>query len=112
MRAIEGFNKGAAKENMGQANFATISELLDRAAAAGVFLSYAPEGLHFKLSVDMFPETLKREIVANKEALLAFLRQRQLDDESTSSRPAIHTYNRALQPAVLSFAQQRLWFID
>ncbi len=113
MTTIEEFdNREQRSAKMGQAIFLTISELLDRAAAAGVFLSYSQEGLHFKLSVDDFPALLKSEIVTNKVALLAFLRQRQLEDKSTLSLPPIRTYNRAFQPAVLSFAQQRLWFID
>ena len=96
---------------MGQEIFTTTFELLERAAEAGVFLSYTSDGLQFKLAADVFPEALKSEIVANKPALIEFLRQRQLD-ESTFSRPTIRAFDRTLQKAPLSFAQQRLWFID
>ena len=89
----------------------TTTELLERAAEAGVFLSYTSEGLQFKLAADVFPEALKSEIVANKPALIEFLRQRQFD-ESTFRRPTICAFDRTLQKAPLSFAQQRLWFID
>ncbi|HXA84426.1 MAG TPA: amino acid adenylation domain-containing protein, partial [Candidatus Dormibacteraeota bacterium] len=97
---------------MGQQILETIPELLERAAQAGVFLSYQQGGLHFRLSVDAFPEPLKLEIAENKAALIAFLKQRLLDDDSTLRRPAIAASNRAAQPTVLSFAQERLWFID
>jgi hypothetical protein len=68
--------------------FVAASELLERAAEAGVFLSYRQERLHFKLSAEVFPETLKSEIVANKAALIAFLSQRELDHESTRTPSA------------------------
>ncbi len=89
----------------------TIPELLKRAAAAGVFLSYGEGKLQFKLSVDNFPEALKSEIVDHKEALIAFLKQRSLEESSPSS-PVIHALERPIQSAALSYAQQRLWFID
>ncbi len=97
---------------MAQETFATISELLESAAEAGVFLSYSPAGLHYKLTAEVFPEKIKSAIAANKAALIEFLRQRQLDEESAFSRPAIRPSDRTLQKAPLSFAQQRLWFID
>jgi amino acid adenylation domain-containing protein len=97
---------------MAQETFATISELLESAAEAGVFLSYSPAGLHYKLTAEVFPEEIKSEIAANRAALIEFLRQRQLDEESAFSRPAIRPFDRTLQKAPLSFAQQRLWFID
>ncbi len=91
---------------------ANISELLKRAAEAGVFLSHRQGRLHFKLSVAVFPEALKNEIAANKAALIAFLKRRQFDDESTLSPPTIRPSNGKAKTASLSFAQQRIWFID
>jgi len=91
--------------------YGTITRLLERAAEAGVFLSCKEGQLHFQLSVDSFPEKLKKEIVANKEAIIAFLQQRQMESESTAGRPAIRPVNRALHTPA-SFAQERLWFID
>ena len=62
------------------------SKLLKRAAQAGVFLSYSQERLHFKLAVEVFPQALKNEIVANKAALIALLKQRREPDGNRSSR--------------------------
>jgi amino acid adenylation domain-containing protein len=88
-----------------------ISELLKRSADAGVFFSYENDELRFRLSVDTFPEDLKREVVANKAALVDFLKQRKLGARSESHRSVIPVADRK-QPLSLSFAQQRLWFID
>ena len=93
-------------------NFVAASELLERAAAAGVFLSYREERLHFKLSVEVFPESLKSEILANKAALIGLLRQRELDNGSPATRPRIVARARDTHELSASYAQQRLWFID
>ena len=97
---------------MGPETFVAASELLERAAEAGVFLSYRQERLHFKLSAEVFPETLKSEIVANKAALIAFLSQQELEDESTRSRPRVVARARETNEFPASRAQQRLWFLD
>jgi non-ribosomal peptide synthetase component F len=86
------------------------SKLLKRAAQAGVFLSYSQERLHFKLAVEVFPQALKNEIVANKAALIALLKQRREPDGNRSSR--ILPRLRETNELPTSFAQQRLWFID
>src|SRR5678815_2985933 len=88
------------------------SELLKRAAEAGVFLSHNEDRLHFKLAVEVFPEALKGEILANKGALISFLKQRTLDDETVPSRPRVVAHARKTNELPTSFAQQRLWFID
>jgi amino acid adenylation domain-containing protein len=93
-------------------NFVAASELLERAAEAGVFLSYGQERLHFKLSADVFPESLKSEIIEHKAALIEFLRCRELDNGSTLGRPRIVAQVRESNELPASFAQQRLWFID
>ncbi|HLM55885.1 MAG TPA: amino acid adenylation domain-containing protein, partial [Pyrinomonadaceae bacterium] len=94
---------------MAQEIFATIPELLERAAEAGVFVLYTPEGLHFVVTGGGFPEALKSEISANEAALTEFLRQGQLEEDSTLSRP---TPVDRTGPLPLSYAQRRLWFID
>ncbi len=91
----------------------TASELLKRAAEAGVFLSHNEDRLHFKLAVESFPEALKGEILANKGVLISFLKQRTLDDENAlNRRPRIVPHARETNELPTSFAQQRLWFID
>lgn len=85
------------------------SKLLRRAAQAGVFLSYSHEKLHFKLAVEVFPPALKNEIVANKAALIALLKQREpADNRSSRIQPRVRETNEL----PTSFAQQRLWLVD
>ena len=90
----------------------TASKLLERATDAGVFLSHSQERLHFKLAVNVFPEELKREILANKAALIAFLSQRESDGDGALSLPRIVPRPRETNELRASFAQQRLWFVD
>src|SRR5689334_13072400 len=90
----------------------TASKLLERAAEAGVFLSHSQERLHFKLTVNAFPEDLKREILANKAALIAFLSQRESNGDGALNLPRIVPRPRETNEIEASFAQQRLWFID
>ena len=88
------------------------SKLLKRAAQAGVFLSYSQERLHFKLTVEIFPQALKNEIVANKAALIALLKYREPDRNDALRPSRVVPHGRATNELPLSFAQQRLWFID
>jgi amino acid adenylation domain-containing protein len=97
---------------MAQETSNKISDLLERAAEAGVFLSYRDKGLHFKLAVNAFPEDLKNEIVANKAEVISFLKERQLAEKSTIPRCLNHSGRSESQVHMLSFAQRRLWFID
>ncbi|HKT96055.1 MAG TPA: condensation domain-containing protein, partial [Paraburkholderia sp.] len=88
-----------------------ISELLKKSADAGVFLSYENNELRFSLAVESFPEDIKREIIAHKPALIDFLKQRKLVASGGMHRPPLSIADRK-GPLHLSFAQQRLWFID
>ena len=88
------------------------SKLLTRAAQAGVFLSYSQERLHFKLAVEAFPQALKNEIVANKAALIALLKQREPDGNGALHSSRILPRVRETSELPTSFAQQQLWFID
>ncbi|HKN84609.1 MAG TPA: condensation domain-containing protein [Pyrinomonadaceae bacterium] len=88
------------------------SKLLKRAAQAGVFLSYSHEKLHFKLAVDVFPPALKNEIIENKAALIALLKQREPPSNGALRSSRIVPRPRETNELPTSFAQQRLWFID
>ena len=91
----------------------SLPEILQKAAEAGVFLSIGEKGLRFKLAADVFPEEVKREILANKAALIDFLKRRRASEGGALSRlPLPQCARRPEQPCVLSFAQRRLWFID
>src|SRR5216683_4242557 len=89
-----------------------IPGLLERASEAGVFLSHEDGRLHFKLSVGVFPVELKSEIVAHKTDLIAFLSRKQRESGAASTLPALRKFDRTGSPVPLSYAQQRLWFID
>ena len=91
-------------------NLTNLSELLKKAADAGVFLSYEKGGLRFR-AVGAFPEALRSEIAANREALIEFLGQRHGEAQAGPKRPPLPD-GRTSSPAILSFAQERLWFID
>jgi amino acid adenylation domain-containing protein len=88
------------------------SKLLKRAAQAGVFLSYSQERLNFKLTVEVFPQALKNEIVANKAALIALLKHREPGRNDALRPSRIVARARETNELPTSFAQQRLWFID
>src|SRR5205085_3038192 len=88
------------------------SKLLKRAAQAGVFLSYSHEKLHFKLAVDVFPPALKNEIIENKAAVIALLKQREPPGNGALRSSRIVPRPRETNELPTSFAQQRLWFID
>src|SRR5205085_7950489 len=81
-------------------------------AQAGVFLSYSHDKLHFKLAGDVFPPALKNEIVQNKAALIALLKQREANGNGALRPPRIVPRPRETNELPTSFAQQRLWFID
>ena len=89
----------------------SIEGLIRQSAEAGVFLFEKDGGLHFKLSVDEIPPALKAEIIANKAQIIAFL----ADAPTAASKPVRAALTRVPRDGgylPLSFAQQRLWFID
>jgi amino acid adenylation domain-containing protein len=88
-----------------------IGELIESAANSGVFLHLEGEQLGFELSVEVFPEAIKSKIIAHKPEIIAFLSK---GSQSTGAlvRPKITKVKRDSHCFQLSFAQQRLWFID
>lgn len=85
----------------------SISQLVASATSSGVYLYTEGGQLKYKLSVASFPENLKQEILANKQEIIHFLTKNEINPKSTISALASHDGHFPL-----SFAQQRLWFID
>jgi amino acid adenylation domain-containing protein len=89
----------------------SISNLIKRAADAGVFLFTEQNELRFKLSVTNFPVQIKTEILANKAQIIEFLAQQQTDDTDLPMAD-ITPVERQGKDLDLSFSQQRFWFMD
>ncbi|WP_052830181.1 non-ribosomal peptide synthetase [Gynuella sunshinyii] len=87
-----------------------IDALLKKSADAGVFLFVKDGNLGFKLSVDEFPADLKQEIISRKAELIAYLSMQQ-DAPATSDR-IIPSIDRTQAKLPVSYAQQRMWFMD
>lgn len=86
-------------------------ELLILAADQGVFLFCEEGQLRFKLSVSEFPARIKAQILENKQQLIDFLTRRG-GAHLTDSIEKITAVKDQHQPFSMSYAQQRLWFID
>lgn len=86
--------------------------LLLESAEQGVLLFHQDGQLGFELTRDTFPDELKERIVANRAALIEYLARMEAGRPSQALRPAIEprVHRDPLLP--LSYAQQRLWFID
>ncbi|MBQ4852893.1 condensation domain-containing protein, partial [Pseudoalteromonas sp. MMG012] len=85
----------------------SISQLVAEATSSGVYLYTEGGQLKYKLSVTSFPDEIKQRILKHKQAVIQFLDQ--VDAESKPQITALASYD-GLFP--LSYAQQRLWFID
>ena len=83
---------------------------LNTALKAGVKLYLKDGQLAYKTTNGPLEESLKKTIVANKADIIALLKLYQ-QDQPTVNRPAIVPQTNH-EETVLSFAQQRLWFIE
>ncbi|MCF2860536.1 condensation domain-containing protein, partial [Pseudoalteromonas sp. SMS1] len=84
-------------------------ELVKKASSEGVLLFLKDGNLAFKLRQGAnFTDELKQEIRKNKAQIISFL-QGVESDKKTKIKRAEYQHNQALP---LSFAQQRLWFLD
>ena len=94
-------------------NMSHIASLIVEAAEAGVTLFCRDGQLGFELRGDDFPEALKQQVVANKADIIEYLTQLEARQAETGPvRSEIVAVPRGNDPLPLSFAQQRLWFID
>ena len=88
------------------------SDIIDRALEAGVYLYLDNDALKFKAGKEGIPAALLEEIKQNKAAIIAHLQEMdQVQEEKLFKLPEITACDRN-QELPLSFAQQRLWFID
>jgi amino acid adenylation domain-containing protein len=79
-------------------------ELIARLRAAGIKLALHEGKIRLKAEKGSLTEKLKQEITAHKQEIIALL-------SSGDTAPALRSTNRD-QPLPLSYAQQRLWFLD
>ena len=89
----------------------SVAALLLESARQGVLLFCRDGQLGFDLTVDEFPPQLKAKIVANKAELIAYLSGTPQADLVQRRPPVLPMPFRPARLPV-SFAQQRLWFID
>jgi len=87
----------------------SLSDLLVRLSSLKISMQVEGEQIHFRAPKGALTPELKSELVARKSEILAYLQSLQSDKEQkyTTITPRPHL---GLLP--LSFAQQRLWFID
>ena len=88
----------------------TVAILIQEAVEQGVYLYLEDSQLRFKASVEVFPETLKQQIVSNKQDIIEYLALGQASEQK-KELPIPSRAQEIIDPA-LSFSQQRLWFID
>jgi len=88
-----------------------VSNILKEALAAGVTLYVEDGRLKFTAPKGGFPDELRAKIVQHKAEIVALLsRVEAAPTNDASSSPLQRVENRDALP--LSFAQQRLWFVD
>ena len=81
-------------------------DLIARLREAGIRLSVQDGKIRLKAGKGVLTDELKQEIAAHKQEIIALLGQDTADNTSPLT-PADRN-----QPLPLSYAQQRLWFLD
>lgn len=92
-----------------------IKNLVSKALDAGILLSAREGRLIFEVTGDPLSDGLRDELRQHKDALIAYLESLGASAARASgaaSMPAIGKQSRTGNRAALSYAQQRLWFID
>ncbi|HEY9134283.1 MAG TPA: condensation domain-containing protein, partial [Pseudomonadales bacterium] len=87
----------------------TAHELLSKARAAGIKLWLDGDELKFKAPKGAFTPEIKSQLIKFKPEVIAFLRNaKTIDDSGKEAIPKVDDAEKY----PLSFAQQRLWFIE
>lgn len=98
-------DKGAGKE--------TVIELIKRLGERKIKIWLEGEALKFKAPKGALDAELKAELVRSKAQLISFLREQ---DEGASQAPPLIPREKIFSldkgPLAISYAQQRLWFIE
>jgi len=85
----------------------TVFELISKLGSVGIKLWLEGDQLRFKAPKGALTVELREDLVAKKAEVIAFLQGTKVGEESLPIKPIMREGN--LQ---LSFAQQRLWFLD
>lgn len=86
----------------------TVYELMAKMGAAGIKLWVEEGQLKFKAPKGALTADLKSELIANKQSVIDFLNESNLEAGKSGSIPVV---DRS-KPIPLSQAQQRLWFVE
>ncbi|HEX6289371.1 MAG TPA: condensation domain-containing protein [Herpetosiphonaceae bacterium] len=87
----------------------TIVEFLARLSDQGIKLWVENERLRYRAPQEVMTEAVRAEIAQRRDAILSFLRQTQArSQEQIATIPVVPRQT----PLPLSFAQERLWFLD
>ena len=81
-------------------------DLIARLRHSGIRLSVQDGKIRLKAEKGSLSEELKQEIAAHKQDIIALL-----SGGDTETHPALTKADRS-KPLPLSYAQQRLWFLD
>ncbi len=87
----------------------SVAEFLAELARRGVSVWVEGDHLHYRAAKDALTPALREELRQRKEAILVFLRTRELQPAGMPVSPLPTTQEG---PLPLSFAQERLWFLQ
>ncbi|UAA39459.1 amino acid adenylation domain-containing protein [Paraneptunicella aestuarii] len=92
----------------------TIAKLINEIHAKGIKLWQIDGQLKFKASKEAWTDDIRDKIIANKEDIIAFLSQASKTSDIPPIEPVsrIDADGRPIASFPLSFAQERLWFIE
>lgn len=88
-----------------------MKELIDELIAQGIYITCVEGKLKVKAQAGAMTAQIKQQLGQNKAALLAYFDELNNENSPASSALSIPQRDQSV-PAVSSFAQSRLWFID
>src|SRR5690348_8155766 len=87
----------------------SVAEFLAELSQRGISIWAEGNQLHYRAAKDALTPPLREELRQHKEAILAFLKSKNSHPAPTPSSPLSSSHQG---PLPLSFAQERLWFLQ